>query len=93
MSTTITFRTDEQLKNRATVLFDSMGMNLSTALNLFMRQAVIKQKFPCSLESGMIKDAVASYPANFFSLFGTGANLGLDEEPEELLPDAEEISL
>ena len=93
MSTTITFRTDEALKERATVLFDSMGMNLSMALNLFMRQAVIKQKFPCSLESGMIRDAAATYPANFFSLFGTGNQLGFDAEPEELLPDTEAIEL
>ena len=93
MNTTITFRTDETLKERATALFDSMGMNLSMALNLFMRQAVIKQRFPCSLESGMIKDAISTYPAGFFSLFGTGNNLGFDNEPEELLPDTEDIEL
>ncbi|MBQ8982623.1 MAG: type II toxin-antitoxin system RelB/DinJ family antitoxin, partial [Lachnospiraceae bacterium] len=37
-NTTITFRTDEELKRRATELFESLGMNLSVAINMFMRQ-------------------------------------------------------
>ena len=84
MTTTVTFRTDDNLKKDATVLFDSLGMSLSTAINLFLKQAVIKQQYPCSLELEITKNQRATYPDNFFSLFGSGNDLGMDEEPEEL---------
>ena len=93
MNTTVTFRTDEELKKKATALFDSMGMTLSTALNLFMTQAVLKKRFPCSLDVEIDSDASKSYPDYFFKLFGAGSGLGLDEEPEEVIWDREEIIL
>ena len=62
MSTTITFSTDEELKNQASKLFDSLGMDLTVALNLFMKQAVLKQKYPCSLEIELVKNAKPTYP-------------------------------
>ena len=68
--TTITFRTDAQLKKDAAKLYESLGMSLSTALNLFMRQSVMKQKFPCSLEYEISKDCTGTYPEGFFELFG-----------------------
>ena len=85
-STTITFRTDKELKKQATKLFESLGMNLSVAINMFMKQAVAKQKYPCSLELDFTSD---------FKLFGSGKDLGLDEEPEEIdwNRDREEIEL
>lgn len=83
-STTVTFRTDEKLKKDATKLFESLGMNLSVAINMFMKQAVAKQKYPCSLELDNTSNLKATYPKGFFKLFGSGKNLGLDEEPEDL---------
>ena len=85
MSTTITFRTDDELKKQATELFNSLGMNLSVALNLFMKQAVLKRRFPCSLDAEMIENAENTYPDGFFSLFGTGNDLGFDNEPDDLI--------
>ena len=93
MSTTITFRTDEKLKEEATKVYDSLGMNLSTALNLFMKQTVLKQKFPCSLDLSVVKDIKASYPDGFFELFGKGNDLGFDEEPKELKFKGKNIKL
>lgn len=89
-NTTITFRTDEDLKKKATELFESLGMNLSVAINMFMRQAVEKQQYPCSLELDITKNHEATYPAGFFDLFGSGVDLGLDEEPEDLPPELSE---
>ena len=83
-STTVTFRTDENLKKEATKLFESLGMNLSVAINMFMKQAVAKQKYPCSLELDYTSDLKATYPKDFFKLFGSGKNFGLDEEPEDI---------
>lgn len=86
-NTTVTFRTDETLKKQATELFESLGMNLSVAINMFMRQAVAKQQYPCSLELNIAKGHESSYPADFFHLFGSGKDFGLDEEPNELTFD------
>lgn len=93
MNTTVTFRTDEQLKEQAAALFDSLGMSLSTALNVFMRQAVLKQKFPCSIDFELFPSAESTYPACFFEYFGSGADLGLDEEPDDPIPSGEDVSL
>lgn len=87
----VTFRTDEDIKEGATRVYESLGMNLTTALNMFLRQTVIQQKYPCSLELDVTKDAKSSYAPGFFELFGAGANLGFDEEPEDL--PSEEVFL
>lgn len=92
MDTTITFRTDEHLKEEATKVYESLGMNLSTALNMFLRQTVIKQNYPCALETDVVRDNTFTYKKDFFSLFGKGVDLGLDEEPEDQII-AEDISL
>ena len=39
-STNINVRVDESLKRQAEHIFNELGMNLSTALNLFLRSAV-----------------------------------------------------
>ena len=92
-NTTITFMTDAALKRQASELFDALGMNLSVALNMFLKQAVMKQKYPCSLELDISNDASASYTAGFFELFGCGEGLGFDNEPDDLpLQDKEIIN-
>lgn len=37
---------DPQLKQESQKLFESMGLNLSTAVNMFLRQAVREQAIP-----------------------------------------------
>ena len=39
-STNLNVRVDEDLKRRAEHIFNELGMNLSTAMNLFLRSAV-----------------------------------------------------
>ena len=43
---TITVRMDDGLKKNADALFAELGMNFSTALNIFVRQAVREQRIP-----------------------------------------------
>lgn len=93
MNTTVTFRTEKQLKEDASRIFESMGMTLSTALNLFMKQAVIKKRFPLQLDEYSINEENIVYNADLSSLFGKGKNLGLDDEPKELPFDNEDINL
>jgi len=83
MTTTFTFRTDEKLKKEASKLYDSLGINLSIAINMFLKQSVMQKKFPCSLELEVSRDYSSTYPSGFFDLFGSGKDFDM-EEPEEL---------
>ena len=85
--TTVSFRTDEALKEQASKIFEALGLNLTTALNMFLRQTVIQHKYPCSLELEVAQDAKSTYGPGFFALFGKGANLGFDEEPDDVPPE------
>jgi DNA-damage-inducible protein J len=50
MSTTsVTIRMDEELKKKAETLFDEIGMNMTTALTIFVKTAVRQQKIPFEL--------------------------------------------
>ena len=89
--TMVSFRTDEALKEQASKIYESLGLNLTTALNMFLRQTVIQQKYPCSLELDVAQDAKSTYEPGFFALFGKGADLGFDEEPKDVPP--EDVSL
>ena len=42
----VTIRMDEALKKQADTLFNDLGFNLSTAFNIFVRQAVREQSIP-----------------------------------------------
>jgi len=47
--TNISIRIDEDLKTDAEILFAKLGLTLSSATNIFYRQAVMRQKIPFSL--------------------------------------------
>ncbi len=82
-TSTFTFRIDENLKQEATQIFESLGMSLSSAINIFLRQSVLKKKFPCSIDLEIMKNYENTYPKGFFSLFGSGKDLDI-KEPKEL---------
>lgn len=42
----VTLRVDEDLKKQAETLFSELGLNLTTAFNIFLRQAVREQQIP-----------------------------------------------
>ena len=45
----VSFRIDTDLKNEANALFESLGMTLTTAFNIFLRQAVREKGMPFSV--------------------------------------------
>lgn len=50
MSTTnVTIRLDEDLKREAEALFSDLGLNMTTAITVFMKQAVREQRIPFAL--------------------------------------------
>ena len=56
----VTFRLDETLKKQAEIIYESMGLNMSTALQLFVAQTVTRGSIPFSIEA----DDNARYKAN-----------------------------
>lgn len=49
----VTFRVDDELKKQAEDLFSELGMNLSTAFNIFLRQSVREQQIPFSISKNV----------------------------------------
>ena len=45
-SVNVTIRVDEDIKQQADALFSELGMSLSTAFNIFLRQSVREQRLP-----------------------------------------------
>lgn len=45
-SVNVTVRVDEELKKQADSLFGDLGMSLSTAFNVFLKQSVREQRLP-----------------------------------------------
>ena len=76
----VTFRTEKIVKDGASKIFEELGINLSTAINIFLKQTILKQKFPLDLEVNRnITKAEDTYPKGYFDLFGSGKNLDLVE--------------
>ena len=45
----VTIRVDRDLKNRAESLFDRLGLNMTTAMNVFLRKAVDEEAIPFAI--------------------------------------------
>lgn len=45
-TTNISIRMDTDLKSKADTLFNELGMNISTAFNIFVRQAIREGRIP-----------------------------------------------
>ena len=48
--TNLTIRIDEELKRDAETLFNRIGLNMSSAINVFFRQAIREQSIPFELK-------------------------------------------
>lgn len=44
--TSVSFRIDTELKKQADELFNSLGLNMTTAFNMFLRQSVREGRIP-----------------------------------------------
>ncbi len=52
---------DPDVKEQAQILFKSMGMNLSTAVNIFLKQAIREQSIPFRIGDPFYSPANISY--------------------------------
>lgn len=49
MIANVNIKTDKELKVRAEALFEELGMNMTTAINVFLKQAVYENRIPFSI--------------------------------------------
>lgn len=49
---TVSFRTDDQTKARAAKLFQDLGLDMSSAINLFLRQSIASNGIPFTPHRG-----------------------------------------
>ena len=48
-TTSMNIRTDADVKKKAEILFSELGVNMTTAINMFLRQAIRDQALPLEL--------------------------------------------
>lgn len=48
--TSVTIRTTKEVKQEAQALFDSLGMDMATAINVFLRQAIHYRGLPFTVK-------------------------------------------
>jgi DNA-damage-inducible protein J len=53
----VTIRLDREVKERAEALFDDLGMNFSTAVNIFARQSLRQGKIPFEISDPFYSEA------------------------------------
>ena len=66
----VTIRVDKDLKENAEVLFERLGMNMSTALNVFLRKAVDESAIPFPVsakKTGFVHGLSANEITNAFT--------------------------
>jgi len=71
----VTFRVDKELKEKAEKLFNHLGLNMSTALNVFLRKAVDEAAIPFTVAA-----KTNEYGAGYSSEELTGVFLSAVEE-------------
>ena len=56
-TTNVTIRLNREIKEQAEIMFDDFGMNLSTAFNIFVRQALRQKKIPFEIYDPFYSEA------------------------------------
>ena len=76
MSSTITVRVDENIKKEANNIFREVGMDMSTAINVYLRQVIRSNGIPFAVSADVpneitlqaIKEAESGGMASFSSI-------------------------
>ncbi len=77
----ITFRLEETLKKQAEIIYESMGLNMSSALQLFVAQTVSRGSIPFTIEA----DDAAKHRAYLLRELSESKREALD--PDTILED------
>lgn len=75
----VTIRLDREVKERAESMFNEFGMNLSTAVNVFVRQALRQGKIPFEINDPFYSDKNQAELRRRIADVEAGANLSVHE--------------
>ncbi len=79
--TTISIRVDENIKRDAEALFNHLGLTMSSAVNVFFRQAIMEEAIPFQVKYKRkhltLKDRLEGFDGDYeFNEWDTGASVG-----------------
>ena len=86
-------RIDDDLKNQASVIFNGLGMDLSTAIRMFLKKAVLERGIPFDthFDETTLKGILAIERMRTISEKNGNSEMTLDEINEEIKLAREEI--
>lgn len=53
-STNLNIRTDKEVKKAAEEIFEALGMNLTTAINIFLRRVIVEKGIPFDVKLNVL---------------------------------------
>ena len=59
-STNLNIRTDKEVKAQAEKIFDALGLNMTTAINIFLRQAIRENGIPFEVKLNVPNETTAA---------------------------------
>lgn len=59
-STNLNIRTDKKVKAQAEKIFEALGLNMSTAVNIFLRQAIRENGIPFEVKLNVPNETTAT---------------------------------
>ncbi len=59
-TTNLNIRTDKEIKEQAEMIFAELGLNMTTAINMFLRTAIREHGIPFSLKLDVPNDLTAA---------------------------------
>jgi DNA-damage-inducible protein J len=89
----INIRIDDELKNNAELLFNDLGLNISTAVNMFIRQAVRQRRIPFEITAKadpFWSDANQAHLRKVIAEYEAGESKRINKTIEELEAMADE---
>ena len=75
----VTIRLDKDIKERAEIMFNELGMNLSTAFNIFTRQALRQGKIPFEISDPFYSEKNQKELSKRITDIESGKNLSIHE--------------
>ena len=59
-TTNLNIRTDKDIKDQAEAIFNELGLNMTTAINMFLRTAIREQGIPFDLKLDVPNETTAA---------------------------------
>ncbi len=84
----VTIRIDKDLKEKADVLFSRLGLNMTTALNVFLRKAVNESAIPFAVSERNTPFSMGFSAKNIENTFRATVQSEIDENKQNGFPIA-----